>query len=156
MHLLEWLHLVALGDRCGCGVCRHLDDLEQRRSIGMSWWLFMSISRWFVWGLVPSPAESQKATLVDCSCHSLVGRFLWRQVLARCVIPISRQTTKCWSTQQGLACRQEHELWEKNWFSCALDFSRWLIGYSLIGSSLLPWWYNHPTLSCVYIIYILA
>ena len=43
MHLLEWLHLVALGDRFGCGFlvtlggCRHLDDLEQQRSIGTIW-----------------------------------------------------------------------------------------------------------------------
>jgi hypothetical protein len=32
-------------------------------------------------GLVTSPVESQKVTLVDCSCHrvtSLVGRFLRR------------------------------------------------------------------------------
>ena len=40
MHLLELLHLVALGDRFGCGFlvtlggCCHLDDLEQRRSFG--------------------------------------------------------------------------------------------------------------------------
>jgi hypothetical protein len=84
-------------------------------------------------GLIPSPAERQKVTLVDCSCHwvtSLVGRFLRCQVLARCVIPITRRTTKCWSTQLGLARRQAHESREKNWFSCALDFSRWLNWYS--------------------------
>jgi hypothetical protein len=38
--------LVALGDHCCCnflvtlGDCRHLDGLEQPRSVGMSWWLF--------------------------------------------------------------------------------------------------------------------
>jgi len=31
-----------------------------------------------------------------------------------CGIPINRQTTKCWSTQQGLACRQAREPREKN------------------------------------------
>jgi len=43
MHLLERLHLVTLGDRLSYGFlvtlggCRHLDGLEQWRSIGMSW-----------------------------------------------------------------------------------------------------------------------
>ena len=56
-------------------------------------------------GHVPSPAESQKITLVDCSCHwvtSLVDQFL------RCpsedevrATHLTRRTTKCWSTQQG-------------------------------------------------------
>jgi hypothetical protein len=48
VHLFEWLHLVALGDSCGCGVlvtlggCCHLDGLEQRRSISTCWWLFVA------------------------------------------------------------------------------------------------------------------
>ena len=66
-------------------------------------------------GLVPSPAESRKITLVDCSCHwvtSLVGRFLWRQVLARCVIPISCRTTKC-RHKGDVACQQAREPQEK-------------------------------------------
>jgi len=43
VHLLEWLPLVALGDRFGYGFLvtlgdyRHLDSLEQQRSFGMSW-----------------------------------------------------------------------------------------------------------------------
>jgi hypothetical protein len=158
VQLLEWLLLVALGDRRSCGFlitlggCHHLDGLEQRRRIDTSWWLFVVISRWFVRGLVPSPAESQKITLVDCLCHwvnSLVDRLLRHQVLARCVIPISRRTTKCWSTQWELACWQACEPREKNWFSYALDFSWWLNWYSLIGSSLLPRRYNLSTHSLV-------
>jgi hypothetical protein len=72
---LEWLHLVALGDHCGCGVlvilggCCHLDGLEQRWRSGTYWWLFMAGSGVLVRGLVPSPAKSWKVTLVDCSCH---------------------------------------------------------------------------------------
>jgi len=56
-----------------------------------------------VTGLV-LPGGSRKITLVKCSCHwvtSLVGRFL------RCpsedevrATPLSRRTTKCWSTQR--------------------------------------------------------
>ena len=34
--------------------------------------------------------------------------------------PLSRRTTKCWSTQQGLACRQAREPWEKNRLSLAI------------------------------------
>ena len=110
MHLLEWLHLVALGDRFGCGFlvtlggCRHLDGLEQRRRIGTSWWLFVAISRW-LWEVCAYLGGEPKATLVDCSCHwatSLVGRFLWcpseDEVRAT---PLSHRTTKCWSTQRG-------------------------------------------------------
>jgi hypothetical protein len=50
VHLLEWLHLVALEDRCGCGVlvtlggCHHLDGLEQRWRSGTCWWLFVASS----------------------------------------------------------------------------------------------------------------
>jgi hypothetical protein len=35
--------------------------------------------------------------------------------------PLSRRTTKCWSTQQGLACRQACEPWEK--IGCLLPFN---------------------------------
>jgi len=110
VHLLEWLHLVALWDRFGCGFlvtlggCRHLDGLEQRRSIGTSWWLFVAISMW-LWGVCAYPGEEPKATLVDCACHwatSLVGRFLWFPSEDEvCATPLSHQTTKCWSTQWG-------------------------------------------------------
>jgi len=56
-------------------------------------------------GLVPSPTESWKVTLVDCSCHwvtSLVGRFLLcpSEDEVR-VMPLSHWTTKYWSTQRG-------------------------------------------------------
>jgi hypothetical protein len=74
VHLLEQLHLVALGDRCGYGFlvtlggCRHLDGLEQREGLARvddCLWPASVIVR----GLVPSPAKSRKVTLVDCSCH---------------------------------------------------------------------------------------
>jgi hypothetical protein len=92
-------------------------------------------------GLVPSLAERQKVTLVDCSCHwvtSLVGRFLRRHLLARCVIPISHWTTKCWSTQRGLACRQAREPREKNHESSCdwLSPGDWIGIHIVIGSLL--------------------
>jgi hypothetical protein len=66
VHLLEWLHLMVLGDRCGCGVlvtlggCRHLDGLKQRWRSGTCWWLFVSGSG-DLWGvLVPFSAECQR------------------------------------------------------------------------------------------------
>ena len=111
VYLLEWLHLVALGDRFGYGFlitlggCHHLDGLEQRRSMWHELMIVRGHLTVIVRGLVPSPTESRKVTLVDCSCHwvtSLVGWFL------RCpsedevhATPLSRRTTKCWSTQQG-------------------------------------------------------
>ena len=65
---------MALRDRFGCGFLvtlggyRHLDGLEQWRSMHK-----LVIIRGYlpviVRGLVPSPAESQKITLVDCWCH---------------------------------------------------------------------------------------
>jgi hypothetical protein len=74
VHLLDSLHLVAHRDRCGCGVlvtlggCHHLDGLEQRwgptRVSDCSWPASLIVR-----GLVPSPAESRKVIVVDCSCH---------------------------------------------------------------------------------------
>ena len=37
--------------------------------------------------------------------------------------PLNRRTTKCWSTQRGLACRQAREPWEKNWLSLTIWYS---------------------------------
>jgi hypothetical protein len=85
VYLLEWLHLVAIGDHCGCGFlvtlggCRHLDGLHQRWRSGMCWWLFMADSGDLVRGIAPSLAKHRKVALVNCLCHwvtSLVGRFL--------------------------------------------------------------------------------
>ena len=147
MHLLEWLHLVALGDRSSCGFlvtlggCRHLDGLEQRRRIGTSWWLFVAISRW-LWEVCAYLGGVPKATLVDCSCHwatSLVGRFLWcpseDEVRAT---TLSHRTTKCWSTQRGRS----------------VPANTWTSGEKLVSQlcliSILPvldclyWWLVHP------------
>jgi hypothetical protein len=78
VYLLEWLHLVALGDRCGyeflvtLSSCRHLDGLD----------VLVIVHGWLQWSCEGSCAFSDrapKATLVHCSCHwatSLVGRFL--------------------------------------------------------------------------------
>jgi hypothetical protein len=107
VHLLEWLHLVALEDRCGCEVlitldgCRHLDSLEQRWRSCTYWWLFVAGSGDLVRGLVPSPAKSRKVTLVDCSCHwvtSLVGRFfaVSNCVDEVCVTALNRRPSVSW------------------------------------------------------------
>ena len=88
------------------------------------------------------PDEEPKATLVDCVCHwatSLVGRFL------RCHsenevhdIPLSRWTTKCWSTQRGRSVSAS--TWtsgEKSYLNCVwLTFSRcFIIHILVIGSA---------------------
>ena len=106
-------------------------------------------------GSWPSLDEEPKCTLLDCSCHwatSLVGRFLWHYLLARCMIPISPRTTKCWSTQRGLACQQAREPREKNLVSLMwLDFSRWLISFILWLAHSSTWRYNHPTHSFTFL-----
>jgi len=121
VHLLEWLHLVALGDRFGYGFSCYSWLLPPPR------WLRVSEEHWhklvivcgylpvIVRGFVPSLVESQNVTLVDCSCHwatSLVGRFLRcsSEVEVR-AIPLSRRTTKCWSTQWG------HSMLASTWTS---------------------------------------
>ena len=114
--------------------------------VGDCSWLAPVIMR----GLAPSQAMSLKVALVNYSCHwvtSLVGRFL-RHLLwwARCVRPISRRTTKCWSTQWGLACWQAREPREKNRLSLAIWYSPgdWFYIHLVIGSSPTRR-YNHPT-----------
>jgi hypothetical protein len=71
----------------GCGFCYYSWWLPPPRWLGATeeHWHELVIVRghlpMIVRGLVPSPAESRKVTLVDCSCHqvtSLVGRFLRR------------------------------------------------------------------------------
>ena len=115
--------------------------------IGDCSWLTSMIVR----GLAPSPVKSRKVALVNCSClwvTSLVGKFLRRLLWARCVIPISYRTAKCWLTQRGLACRQACEPQEKigasliSWISPGdwLVFILWLVHPSMR-------WYNYPTLS---------
>jgi hypothetical protein len=65
--------------------------------------------------------------------------------------PLSRRTTKCWSTQRGLACRQAHKSWEKNRLSLAIWYSPsdWLIFILwLVHPSTRR--YNHLTLSITF------
>jgi len=148
VYLLEWLHLVALGDRFGCrflvtlGGCHHLDGLEQQRRIGTSWWLFVAISRW-LWGVCAYPVESQRQPLVDCACHwatSLVVGPCGARGEFGCGVPINRQTTKCWSTQQGRS--MPASTWtsgEKSVSQLSLIGILSMLGHSyiMIGSSLL-------------------
>jgi hypothetical protein len=53
VHLLEWLHLVALEDCCVCGFlvtlggCRHLDGLKQWWKSDICWWLFVAVTLGF-------------------------------------------------------------------------------------------------------------
>jgi hypothetical protein len=49
------------------GVCWCLDGLEQQRSCGKSWWLFLATSRWLMRGSCAFSGGAPKATLVDCA-----------------------------------------------------------------------------------------
>jgi hypothetical protein len=64
------------------------------------------------------PGGEAKATLVDCAFielpHLWVGSCIVHGLDEVCAIPLSRRTTKCWSIQRGLACRQAREPREKN------------------------------------------
>jgi len=141
VHLLEWLHLVALGDRSCCGFlvtlggCHHLDGLEQRRSIGMSWWLFLATPSVIVRGSCAfSPQEPQKATLVDCSWlvyPHLVLVLMAPLCKAGRVMPISAWATK-WVCHhnEDVDCRQAIEPRVKYCVSCLIGI---LFGH-LLGS----------------------
>ena len=73
--LLEWLHLEALGIRVALrillvslGGCHHLDGWSSGGGlarVGDCSWSSPVIVR----GVVPSPAECRKVTLVNCLCH---------------------------------------------------------------------------------------
>jgi hypothetical protein len=153
VYLLEWLHLVALRDHCGCrflitlGGCRQLDSLEQRISFGMCWRLFVADSGGCERSCTFPDGELKGNS--DCSCHwvtLLVGRFLQCPIVWTWLVQhlLAARTTKCWSTQQGLVCRQACEPWEKKYLSLAhwyspgdwLVFILWLVLFS-------TWWYNH-------------
>ena len=71
-----------------------------------------------VMGLAPSSTKSCKVALVNCSCHWVthlwVGSYGVHLLDEVCATPLSRWTTKCWSTQRGLAWRQAREPREKN------------------------------------------
>jgi hypothetical protein len=83
VYLLEWLHLVTLGDRCGCELlvtlsgCCHLDGLEQWWRSGTCWWLFGAGSGNLVKGIAPFPAKCRKVALVNCSCHWVTSLMSW-------------------------------------------------------------------------------
>ena len=122
------------------GVCRHLDGLVIGRllsAVGNCLCLQLVTFE----GFLTFPRQRAKrysiGLLVSLS-YLTCGRFLWHQVWARCVIPISRWTTKCWLTQWGLACRQACEPWEKNFVSLVwLEFSRWLDWLHIVIGSFL-------------------
>jgi hypothetical protein len=75
VHLLVSLHLVALGDHLSCGIlvtldgCRHLDGLEQQRSLWQKLVLILGHLLMIVRGSCVFPGGAPKATLVDCLCH---------------------------------------------------------------------------------------
>ena len=89
------------------------------------WWLSPAPIVLIVRGLVPSPMEHRKVTLVDCSCHwvtSLMGRFL------RCPIVWTRFVQHLLATEpssvgrhnRDIACWQAREPREK--IGCLLPF----------------------------------
>jgi hypothetical protein len=122
---------VALGDRCGCrvfvtlGGCRHLDGLEQQRSFSTSWSLFMAGfgdcmgSCSFLGGELKGNSSGLLVLLSYLTWVGSCGVHLLDEVYAT---PLSRRTTKCWSIQWGLACRQAHEPRERNLISCVIGF----------------------------------
>ena len=85
--------------------CHHLNGLELRRRIGMSWWLSVAISGDYE-GSCTFPGRAPKGNscklLVSLSyltCGSVLA--VSYRVDEVCKTPLSRRTTKCWSTQRG-------------------------------------------------------
>ena len=107
-------------------------------------------------GLVPSPAERRKVTLVDCSCHwvtSLVGWFLWCPIVwTRFMQHLLAAKPKSVGRHNGdIACWQAREPQEK--IGCLLLFGilpviELLFILWLVHSSMR--WYNHLTYSFSY------
>ena len=123
------------------GVCRHLDGPMIGGSLsGVGDCLWPRSVAYE--GSCAFPDGVPKATLVNCSCHwatSLVGRFLRRLLWwARCVIPISRRNTKCWSTQWGHSVPASTWTLGENWLSLILWYSSgdWIDINLVIGSLL--------------------
>ena len=159
MHLHEWLHLVALGDRFGCGFSCYSWWLPPPSRLGAAeeHWHELVIVRGhlpvIVRGLVPSPAKSRKVTLVDCACHWATSLWVGScSVLVRtrfvlhllAVVPLSVG----WYNGD-VACRQACEPWKKNrCLNCVcLAFSRCLIVYILVIGSSPTRRYKYPIIS---------
>ena len=115
--------------------------LKPNKDLSTCWWLIMADFS-DCEGSCAFLGGAPKAALVNWSCHwatSLVGKFL-RHLLswAWCVIAISHRTTKCWSTQRGLACQQADEPREKkSYVSCVIGFLS-VIGLSSSCDWLIP------------------
>jgi hypothetical protein len=144
--LCLWVYiLVALEDRLSCGILVSLGPpprwLGGSRGVVARVVLVLGHLLMICEGCCAFPGGAPKATLVNCSCH-------WATSFAvgSCGalgelgfgLPISHWTTRCRSTQRGLACRQAREPWEKN-----LVFILCMIGFvPVIGHHIL--WLVHP------------
>ena len=89
------------------------------------------LDRLLVWVLDLLPVKSQKV-LYWIACvielpHLWVGSCGVHLVDEVHATPLSRRTTKCWSTQRGLARRQALEPWEKNHLSLAIGILRVIV-----------------------------
>jgi hypothetical protein len=140
--VLVSLHLSGTWMIFGCGIlvslggCCHLDGLEQQRSCGKS-----GAYSWSppddLWGVLCLPRRSAKGNssklLVSLS-YLTCSRFLKCSWGAWLCLPISCRTTRCRSTQRGLACLQAREPREKNCVSPLLliywiSFDDWYSSY---------------------------
>ena len=111
--VLHW-EIASSGTRCSCckpvvlvtlGGCHLLDGLVACESVEARKEIVRCSGEEIVRGMVLTLWGSRRATLLDRACHwatSVVGRFLQcpngDEV---CVTPLSRWTTKFWSTQWG-------------------------------------------------------
>ena len=147
---LLWDSLVAIGG------CHHLDGLVQQWRISTSWWLFMAVSSdcegscTFPGGVPKGNSSKLLMSLSYLTCGSVLT--VSYRVDEVCETPLSRRTTKCWSTQRGLACWQAHEPREK--IGCLLTFGI----LSAIDFIFILWLvhpstrrYNHPTHSFIFL-----
>jgi hypothetical protein len=67
-----------------------------------------------------------------------------------CATPLSRQTTKCWSTQRGLAYQQACEPREKNRVILVIGFLSVIGCHHIVIGSFPTRRYNHPTHSITF------
>ena len=116
------------------------------------WWLFVAAfsdcegSCTFPDGVPKGNSSKLLVSLSYLTCGSVVA--VSYRVDEVCETPLSRRTTKCWSTQRGLACWQAREPREKNRLSlviCILPVIGSIFILWLVHST--TWRYNRITYS---------
>jgi hypothetical protein len=137
---------VTLGDSCGCGFLVTLGGPPRWLEAAMKvWHMSVIVHGWLRWSCEGSCTFPDHVIELP---HLSVGSYGVQHVDEVRATPLNLQTTKCWLTQRGLACRQACEPQEKNHLSLAIGFLPvfilcWLFDWFISSTQR----YNHSTTS---------